>query len=85
MMHSPQPSSQALPPAQTGAEHIQTSGDFDGVRYTISYRDSNSLLSLRIPPGQEVKAKPGSMVAMDPTVQIKGKVRSSTSECMNFS
>lgn len=79
MMHSPQPSSQALAPA--GAEHIQTTGDYEGVRYTISYRDSNSLLSLRIPPGQEVKAKPGAMVAMDPTVQIKGKVRIEASKC----
>ena len=62
-------------PAQGGAAHIQSSGDYEGVRYTISYRDSNTLLSLKIQPGCEVKAKPGSMVAMDPTVQIKGKVR----------
>ena len=31
--------------------------------------------SLRLPPGYQVKAKPGSMVAMDASVQIKGKLK----------
>ncbi|KAI0093099.1 tryptophan RNA-binding attenuator protein-like domain-containing protein, partial [Irpex rosettiformis] len=33
------------------------------------------LLSLRLQQGAEVKAKPGSMVAMDASVQIRGKVK----------
>ncbi|EIW63639.1 DUF124-domain-containing protein [Trametes versicolor FP-101664 SS1] len=33
------------------------------------------MLYLRLQPGYEIKAKPGSMVAMDATVQIKGKLK----------
>jgi uncharacterized protein (AIM24 family) len=50
-------------------------GTADGVQYRIAYRDSNSLLSLRLQGGTEIKAKPGSMVAMDGSVQIKGKMK----------
>ncbi|KAI0696698.1 DUF124-domain-containing protein [Cytidiella melzeri] len=64
---------QAIP--SHGAAGIDTSGSAEGVQYHIHYRDSNSLLSLRLQSGVEVKAKPGSMVAMDGSVQIKGKVK----------
>ncbi|KAI0820039.1 tryptophan RNA-binding attenuator protein-like domain-containing protein [Trametes gibbosa] len=33
------------------------------------------MLYIRLQPGAEVKAKPGSMVAMDATVKIKGKMK----------
>ena len=33
------------------------------------------MLSLRLQPGYQIKAKPGSMVAMDASVQIKGKLK----------
>ena len=33
------------------------------------------MLYLRLQPGYEVKAKPGSMVAMDATVKLKGKLK----------
>ena len=76
--HSPQPhhaSLSAAPPVSAGgAANVQTNGNYDGVQYSISYRDSNSILSLRLQPGYEVKAKPGAMVAMDASVRIKGKV-----------
>ncbi|KAI0732085.1 tryptophan RNA-binding attenuator protein-like domain-containing protein [Fomitopsis betulina] len=32
------------------------------------------MLYMRIPPGYEVLTKPGSLVSMDPTVQVKGKM-----------
>lgn len=68
-------SSHSAPPASSaGASNVQTNGNYDGVQYTISYRDSNSILSLRLQPGYEIKGKPGSMVAMDASVKIKGKV-----------
>ena len=78
--HSPglQPPSPGIPgPAGqvSGARNIDTSIDCEGCQFRISYRDSNSLLSCRLPPGYELKAKPGSMVAMDASVKIKGKVR----------
>ena len=66
-----------LPPAAAGgASSIPTNGSFDGITYNIAHRDSNSLLSVRLPPGYELKAKPGSMVAMDASVKIQGKVSS---------
>lgn len=58
-----------------GASNAETTGTADGVQYHIAYRDSNSLLSLRLQGGTEIKAKPGSMVAMDGSVQIKGKMK----------
>lgn len=63
------------PPQQVGgAESISTNGNYEGAQYSISHRDSNSILSVRLQPGYELKAKPGSMVAMDPSVKIKGKL-----------
>lgn len=60
--------------AGTGAQRI--TGAYDGVQFKIDHRDSNTMLYLRLQPGYEVLAKPGTMVSMDATVQIKGKVRS---------
>lgn len=72
----PQPHTQSSAPAPPvgGAAAIPNSGSYEGIQYNIAHRDSNSLLSVRISPGHELKAKPGSMVAMDPTVKIQGKV-----------
>ncbi|OSX66225.1 hypothetical protein POSPLADRAFT_1038546 [Postia placenta MAD-698-R-SB12] len=61
--------------AGTGAQRI--TGAYDGVQFKIDHRDSNTMLYMRLQPGYEVLAKPGTMVSMDATVQIKGK--------MNFS
>ena len=58
----------------SGVQATETTGNFEGVQYRIAHRDSNSILSLRLQPGVEVKGKPGAMVAMDATVRIKGKV-----------
>ena len=57
-----------------GTSNVEAAGAFEGVKYRIAYRDSNSLLSLRLGEDTEVKAKPGSMVAMDSSVTITGKV-----------
>ncbi len=73
------PPSQYVPqvpsPHVSGAVAItDTTGNFEGVQYRIDHRDSNSLLSLRLQPEYVVKGKPGSMVAMDASVKIRGKV-----------
>ncbi|KAJ3539282.1 hypothetical protein NM688_g6386 [Phlebia brevispora] len=81
--HTPAAQSPGLPPPQaSGASNIQTNGNFDGVQYTISHRDSNSILSVRLQPGYEFKAKPGAMVAMDASVKIKGKLKFSFKKLM---
>lgn len=54
------------------AQLQNVSGNFEGVAYRIDHRDSNSMLSVTLPPGATVKAKPGAMVMMAGTVQIKG-------------
>lgn len=78
--HSPQPGHHQLAPppsagVQGGARNIDTNANFEGAAFRISYRDSNSLLSVRLQQGYEIKAKSGSMVAMDATVKIRGQVR----------
>ncbi len=61
-------------PGGGSASAIETTGAYEGAQFRIAHRDSNSLLSVRLQPGYELKAKPGSMVAMDASVKIKGKV-----------
>ena len=62
-------------PAHGGASNIATTGQVEGAQFRIDHRDSNSMLALRLQPGYQVKAKPGSMVAMDASVQIRGKFK----------
>lgn len=71
-MHAVQ---QVHTPVSSGAAAIDTAVDCDGAQFRIAHRDSNSLLSCRLPAGYEIKAHPGSMVAMDASVKIRGKVR----------
>ena len=58
-----------------GSQTLPSSGEVEGAQYRVDHRDSNSMLSLRLQPGYQIKAKPGSMVAMDASVQIKGKLK----------
>ena len=82
----PQPGSHGHAGAQPqmgGARNIDTNLNYEGASFHIAYRDNNSLLSVRLPPDYELKAKSGSMVAMDASVKIRGKlkVRSVSSSC----
>lgn len=52
-----------------------TIGTFEGVSYRIDHRDSNSILHFTLQPGYEVKGKPGAMVTMQPSVQIRGNFK----------
>ena len=70
---APAPPQSSSAPAQSGS--AATTGQVEGAQFKIDHRDSNSMLYLRLQPGYEIKAKPGSMVAMDATVQIKGKLK----------
>ncbi|CDO72493.1 hypothetical protein BN946_scf184980.g34 [Trametes cinnabarina] len=76
----PAPIPRGTPPPQThqpstGASNLPTTGQFEGAQFRIDHRDSNTMLYLRLQPGYEVKAKPGSMVAMDASVSIRGKFK----------
>lgn len=63
------------PQQSQGVANVVTTGQVEGAQFRVDHRDSNSMLYLRLQSGYQIKAKPGSMVAMDTTVQIKGKLK----------
>ncbi|EGE77357.2 hypothetical protein BDDG_00294 [Blastomyces dermatitidis ATCC 18188] len=50
-------------------------GTFNGGSYRISHRDSNTILTLQLAMGCPLSAKPGAMIAMSPTMTLKGSVK----------
>ncbi|MCJ1482151.1 hypothetical protein MMC06_002313 [Schaereria dolodes] len=50
-------------------------GTFNGGSYRISHRDSNTILTLQLAMGCPLIAKPGVMIAMSPTITLKGNVK----------
>ncbi|KAK4697747.1 hypothetical protein P7C71_g372, partial [Lecanoromycetidae sp. Uapishka_2] len=66
-------------PAQghfTGASATQDDvGTFNGGSYRISHRDNNTIITLQLAMGCPLHAKPGIMIAMSPTVTLKGAIK----------
>ena len=50
-------------------------GTFNGGSYRISHRDTNSILTLQLAMGCPITAKPGVMIAMSPSIMLKGNVK----------
>lgn len=50
-------------------------GTFNGGSYRISHRDSNSIVTIQLAVGAPLEAKPGTMIAMSPTMTLKGAVK----------
>ncbi|KAF2720689.1 DUF124-domain-containing protein [Polychaeton citri CBS 116435] len=50
-------------------------GTFNGGSYRISHRDSNTILTIQLAIGAPLEAKPGVMIAMSPTMTLKGAVK----------
>ncbi|MCJ1429971.1 hypothetical protein MMC29_007886 [Sticta canariensis] len=50
-------------------------GTFNGGSYRISHRDTNTILTLQLAVGCPLQAKPGVMIAMSPTITLKGAVK----------
>jgi len=70
--------SHGAPPAGhfVGASTTQDDvGTFNGGSYRISHRDTNSILTLQLAMGCPLTAKPGAMIAMSPTITLKGTVK----------
>ena len=68
----------APPPGQFTGAGTNTQNDvgtFNGGSYRISHRDTNTILTLQIAMGCPITAKPGVMIAMSPTVTLKGAVK----------
>ncbi|CAF3563713.1 unnamed protein product [Fusarium graminearum] len=50
-------------------------GTFNGGSYRISHRDTNSILTIQLAMGCPMSGKPGAMIAMSPTVTLKGQIK----------
>ncbi|KAJ2901699.1 hypothetical protein MKZ38_001509 [Zalerion maritima] len=50
-------------------------GTFNGGSYRISHRDCNTILTVQLAYGCPIQAKPGTMIAMSPTMTLKGAVK----------
>lgn len=47
-------------------------GTFNGGSFRISHRDSNTILTIQLAMGCPLHAKPGTMIAMSPSITLKG-------------
>ncbi|UNI20568.1 hypothetical protein JDV02_006643 [Purpureocillium takamizusanense] len=50
-------------------------GTFNGGSYRISHRDTNTILTIQLAMGCPFDAKPGAMIAMSPTMTLRGTVK----------
>lgn len=50
-------------------------GTFNGGSYRISHRDSNTIVTIQLAIGCPLTVKPGLMIAMSPTMTLKGAVK----------
>ncbi|KAK0946667.1 hypothetical protein LTR29_001836 [Friedmanniomyces endolithicus] len=50
-------------------------GTFNGGSYRISHRDSNTIVTLQLAIGCPLTVKPGLMIAMSPTMTLKGNFK----------
>jgi len=55
-------------------------GTFNGGSYRISHRDSNTIMTLQLAFGCPLTVKPGAMIAMSPTMTLKGSMKFSLSK-----
>jgi uncharacterized protein (AIM24 family) len=63
----------------TGADDV---GTFNGGSYRVSHRDTNSILTLQLAMGCPITAKPGVMIAMSPSVMLKGAIKFSVKKML---
>lgn len=57
-------------------------GTFNGGSYRVSHRDTNSILTIQLAMGCPITAKPGVMIAMSPSVMLKGNVKFSVKKLL---
>ncbi|EEH19283.2 hypothetical protein PABG_01602 [Paracoccidioides brasiliensis Pb03] len=66
------PQGQFVGVQSTSADDV---GTFNGGSYRISHRDTNTVLTIQLAMGCPLTAKPGAMIAMSPTMTLKGSVK----------
>jgi uncharacterized protein (AIM24 family) len=57
------------------SSHVDDTGTFNGGAYRISHRDTNSLLTVQLAVGCPLHVKPGAMIAMTPSITLKGEMK----------
>ncbi|KAK4946005.1 hypothetical protein LTR10_014807 [Elasticomyces elasticus] len=57
-------------------------GTFNGGSYRISHRDTNSIITIQLAMGCPITAKPGAMIAMSPSVTLKGAIKFSVKKLL---
>ncbi|EOA90268.1 uncharacterized protein SETTUDRAFT_126192 [Exserohilum turcica Et28A] len=65
----------ALAHAMPGNVSADDVGTFNGGSYRVSHRDTNTILTVQLAIGCPLTAKPGAMIAMSPTMTLKGNVK----------
>ncbi|ESZ96884.1 DUF124 domain-containing protein [Sclerotinia borealis F-4128] len=50
-------------------------GTFNGGSYRVSHRDTNSIVTIQLAMGCPLTVKPGAMIAMTPTITLKGSIK----------
>ncbi|RMZ91830.1 hypothetical protein DV736_g930, partial [Chaetothyriales sp. CBS 134916] len=57
-------------------------GTFNGGSFRVSHRDTNSIITLQLAMGCPITAKPGAMIAMSPSITLKGAIKFSVKKLL---
>ncbi|RMY51929.1 hypothetical protein D0863_14430 [Hortaea werneckii] len=63
------------PPQQHAPPETTDSGSYQNIHYTIKHRNTNSTLNLQLGPNDLIKAKPGAMIHMSPSIKLEGAIK----------
>ncbi|KAI2624875.1 DUF124-domain-containing protein [Hypoxylon sp. NC1633] len=67
---------------QGAAATLDDVGTFNGGSYRISHRDCNTIITIQLAMGCPINAKPGVLIAMSPTITLKGEYKFSMKKLM---
>ncbi|KAJ3044973.1 hypothetical protein HK097_001319, partial [Rhizophlyctis rosea] len=72
----PAPAPQFAAPSSAGVSNLgPATGEFQGARYEIMYRDCNTMVKFTLQPNVTINAVAGSMVAHSANVKLEGKMK----------
>ncbi|KAI2639034.1 DUF124-domain-containing protein [Hypomontagnella submonticulosa] len=72
----------AAPFQGAAAATLDDVGTFNGGSYRISHRDCNTIITIQLAMGCPINAKPGVLIAMSPTITLKGEYKFSMKKLM---
>lgn len=80
--HSRTTSNAAPMQFQGVATTLDDVGTFNGGSFRISHRDCNTIITIQLAMGCPISAKPGVLIAMSPTITLKGEYKFSMKKLM---